>query len=84
LPGTGASSCTCRAASTWPRLPKTSSAERSAAWRARVASANALKRAEAEAQLEATLGQEAYALLLVKRQKCRARVALHRSLARGA
>jgi hypothetical protein len=60
------------------------SAERSAAWRARVASANALKRAQAEADLQAVLGQEAYDLLLVKRQKCRARVAQHRALARGA
>jgi hypothetical protein len=65
------------------RPSRTSSTERSAAWRARVASANALNKAQAEADLQAAIGQEAYDLFLVKRQKCMARESKHKALAKG-
>jgi hypothetical protein len=53
------------------------STPRTAAWRAR----RVQKRAAKEEALVEALGQDGYNALLVKRQKCKARVALHRQRA---
>jgi hypothetical protein len=61
-----------------PVPSRLTSTERRAAWRGKKADANRRKRAAAEAALEAELGPESYASLLLKRQACKDKVARHK------